>query len=138
MKKVLLQTMFLVFGVAAFADTAPTTSPAPAPLVTQTSNEEKEILLADAIGKTLYVFDVDQGSNTSKCTGDCAEVWPPYILSDAEAATLQAPYTAIKRANGKLQLARDGRPLYNFAFDRKSGGDLGDGVGSVWHYIKLN
>ena len=85
---------------------------------------------------TLYVFDLDSG-NTSKCVADCAEVWPPYILQATEAAALQAPLGSIVRANKKVQLTFNGKPVYTYTFDRKIGDDQGDGVGGVWHYITL-
>ncbi|MDD4976094.1 MAG: hypothetical protein PHY93_17190 [Bacteriovorax sp.] len=106
-------------------------------LTTQVQNDEQEKLLADSIGKTLYVFDLDAGSVTPKCTGDCAEVWPPYILSADETAHLQAPLGSIVRANKKAQLTYEGRPVYTYIFDRIVGDDHGDAIGGVWHYIEL-
>ena len=106
-------------------------------LTSVVQNDEKENLVADIYGKTLYVFDLDQGLPTPKCTGDCAEVWPPYILSSDEAANLQAPLGSIVRANKKIQLTYDGRPVYTYTFDRKLGDDQGDDVGNVWHYIEI-
>ena len=106
-------------------------------LTTQVENDEHEKLLADNFSRTLYVFDVDQGSGSSKCNEDCAEVWPAFMLSSAEAKSLVAPFGFIKRANSKLQLTYHSRPVYTYAFDRKSGDDLGDGIGGVWHYIEL-
>ena len=100
-------------------------------------NDEKESLLADSIGKTLYVFDLDQGKSIPTCTGDCAEVWPPYIIADNEVPALMPPLGFIKRGNGKPQLTYLGRPLYTYIFDRLQGDDKGDGLGTVWHYIKL-
>lgn len=107
-------------------------------LTTVVVNAERASLLADSFERTLYVFDVDQGSNTSKCVGDCAEVWPPYILSDAEASFLQAPFAAVSRPNKKLQLTFNGRPVYTYMLDRKIGDSLGNGLGGVWHHIVLN
>ena len=106
-------------------------------LTTTVQNEEKEVLLADIYNRTLYVFDLDQNTNTSKCVGDCAEVWPPYMVTDAEAKVLTAPLGTVQRANKKLQLTYNGRPLYTYAFDRKQGDDQGDGLGDVWHYLQL-
>ena len=109
----------------------------PAPLTTIVQNDEKENLVADNFERTLYVFDLDQGAAAPKCAGDCAEVWPPYILTPAEAAQLKAPLGSIVRANKKLQLTYAGRPVYSYIFDRTKGDDHGDGIGGVWHYIEL-
>ena len=107
------------------------------PLTTITKSVENESLVADSFGKTLYVFDPDQGSNSSVCVGDCAEVWPPYIVTAAEAKDLVTPLAVIQRANKKLQLTYEGRPVYTYILDRTAGQDLGEGIGGVWHYIEL-
>ncbi len=120
------------------ATSATTTTETPVLTLTrEVKNDEKETLLADSFSKTLYVFDVDQNSGTSKCTGDCAEVWPPYILTPGEAAGLKAPLGSVARSNKKLQLTYSGRPVYTYIFDRSAGDDHGDGVGGVWHYLEL-
>lgn len=124
-----LAILITLMGVNAWANTTN--------LTTVVTNDENEQLVADSFERTLYVFDVDQGSNTSKCVADCAEVWPPYIVTAAEAATLQAPLGTVIRANKKLQLTYNGRPLYTYILDRQKGDDHGDGLGGVWHYIEL-
>jgi predicted lipoprotein with Yx(FWY)xxD motif len=106
-------------------------------LVNEVENQEKETILADSIGKTLYIFDLDENQPAPKCTGDCAEVWPPYILSADEAKDLEKPLGSIARKNSKLQLTYNGKPVYTYIFDRVVGDDKGDGVGKVWHYIEI-
>lgn len=125
-----LTVALLAFSVFARADMA-------ASLVGSVQNDEKESLLTDSFGKVLYVFDLDQHLPAPKCTGDCAEVWPPYVVTPAEAGALQAPLGTITRANKKLQLTYLGRPVYTYIFDRQKGDDNGDGIGGVWHYIEL-
>lgn len=137
MRQAILAIVFLsavqtIHAAPAQALVSPTKS-----LVTVNQNDEKENLLGDSFSRTLYVFDPDQGSNTSVCTGDCAEVWPPYIISSAEAKVLVAPLGSVVRANKKLQLTYNGRPLYTYMLDREVGQDLGDGIGNVWHYIEV-
>jgi len=83
------------------------------------------------------VFDLDQKASAPSCNATCAEVWPPYIVSDVEAKTLKAPLGTQARTNKQLQLTFNGRPVYNYAFDRKQGDDQGDGVGGVWHYVEI-
>lgn len=112
-------------------------APDETPLTTVVTNDEGEHLLANSSGNTLYVFDLDLNKPTSVCNGDCAEVWPPYILTVDEAATLKAPFASVARANKKLQLTYNDRPVYTYAFDRGEAADSGDGVGGVWHYIEM-
>jgi predicted lipoprotein with Yx(FWY)xxD motif len=126
----LLGTLLLGCAVSAAASQTPLTS--------QVKNDENELLLADSFSRTLYVFDLDQGQATSACNGACAELWPPYLITAQEAAALAAPFGSIKRTSQKVQLTYQNRPLYTYAPDRKVGDDQGDGVGSVWHYVKLS
>lgn len=106
-------------------------------LIKEVLNDENETLVADSFQRTLYIFDLDQGKSTPACTGDCAEIWPPYLITGQEASTLASPLGSIKRANGKLQLTYNGSPVYTYASDRKAGDDLGDALGGVWHYIEI-
>lgn len=135
MKTQVLIVMMMLFvpGSLVYADGA---QPAKS-LVNEVVNDEGEKLVADSFNRTLYVFDLDQGKAAPACAADCAEVWPPYIVSDEEAAVLVAPLGTIVRANKKLQLTYDSRPVYTYAFDRDLGDDKGDGLGGVWHYIEL-
>ncbi|MEQ1665336.1 MAG: hypothetical protein ABL927_08185 [Bdellovibrionales bacterium] len=108
-------------------------------LVSIITTPDGENLLADAIGKTLYVFDLDKGEFfSSACRAECAETWPPLLVSVAESKTLLAPFGIISRpTSDKMQLTYNGQPLYTYAFDRVSGEDSGDGIGGVWHYIEI-
>ncbi len=85
-------------------------------------------------GMTLYVFDPDQGRPAPACAADCAEKWPPILLTPEEEANLKIPgLGSIKRANGLSQLTYKGRPLYTYFADRIPGHAKGDGLGNVWH-----
>ena len=87
-----------------------------------------------AAGKTLYTFDKD-GTGKSNCTGGCATAWPPFIAQ--EPPKDDGAFTQIMRDDGRLQWARDGKPLYFFAGDAAPGDVKGDGVGGVWHAVKV-
>lgn len=129
MKKMMLAGLVTLMGTAAWADASN--------LITEVRNDEQETLIADSYGRTLYVFDLDQGAAAPKCTGDCAEIWPPYLLSADEIANLKAPLGFITRTNKKAQLTYEGRPVYTYMLDRVKGDDQGDGLGGVWHYIEV-
>lgn len=88
-------------------------------------------------GITVYVFDPDQGAATPVCQADCAEKWPPVLITAKEETELhQAGLGTIKRATGLIQLTFKGRPLYTFFADRVAGEAKGDGLGSVWHIVR--
>ena len=90
-------------------------------------------MLADAKGMTLYTFDKDAGG-VSACYTDCAVKWPPYLGKVGD--KMEEGWTQIKRTDGTMQWAYDGKPTYFFKADVKPGEMAGDGMGGVWHIIK--
>ncbi|MFK3771425.1 MULTISPECIES: hypothetical protein [Pseudomonas] len=94
---------------------------------------EKDGMWVDHQGMTLYTFDKDAGGK-SMCNGECATNWPPLMVSDGEKA--EGKWTQIKRDDGKMQWAYDGKPLYTFVKDKKAGDMTGDGMKDVWHVAK--
>ena len=94
---------------------------------------ERNGLLTDGAGRTLYTFDKD-ATGRSNCSGGCASAWPPFYAGDA--AKDNAPFTIVSRDDGRRQWARDGKPLYYFAGDAQPGEVNGDGSGGAWHVVK--
>ncbi len=64
----------------------------------------------------------------SNCTGTCITNWPAYSVS-SQLASLPTNITVIKRADGTLQYAWKGMPLYYFVSDKTAGAVTGNGVG---------
>ena len=90
-------------------------------------------VLTDAKGMTLYTYDKDT-PGMSNCTGECAEYWPP---AKAEAgAKPVGDLTLIKRADGTMQWADGGKPLYTFVKDKQPGDVMGDNMKNIWHVVK--
>jgi predicted lipoprotein with Yx(FWY)xxD motif len=80
---------------------------------------------------TLYTYDPDK-IGTSVCNGACAGNWPPLTASAGD--TPVGTYTIITRADGTLQWANDGKPLYRWKNDKKPGDTTGNGVANnTWH-----
>ncbi len=155
---VLLATL----GLAACAPAATPTSPAPAPTAvppatattapaataaTFGTNASATIKLAqiqgfglfltDDAGRTLYAFDNDK-KDTSNCTGNCLQNWPPFIVRGAPQAGDRVNASLIStftRAEGTTQAEYDGHPLYYYAGDKNPGDIKGHGVGNVWHVL---
>jgi predicted lipoprotein with Yx(FWY)xxD motif len=94
---------------------------------------EKNGMLVDHSGMTLYTFDKDAGGK-SMCSGECAKSWPPLLVKAGEKA--QGDGTQIKRDDGSMQWAYHGKPLYTFVKDKKAGDVTGDGMKDVWHVAK--
>lgn len=98
-------------------------------------------VLADAKGRTLYLFGRDT-TTTSTCSGACATNWPPALagkkptvgdgLDDAALGTT-------RRADGRLQVTYAGHPLYRFAGDQGQPGRVrGQGLtafGGRWFVV---
>lgn len=145
---------------APIATTAPaaTVAPTTAPVATTASSSATDptsviklarvqnfgLFLTDGADRTLYATDNDK-KDTSTCTGNCLQNWPPFIVKATPqaapplqgttigvSATLISTFT---RADGALQAEYDGRPLYYYSGDKNPGDVNGHNVGNVWHVL---
>lgn len=92
-------------------------------------------VLVDAGGMTLYTFDKDPPrARGSLCVAECARSWPPFA-APANAKPV-GEYTPMRRADGTLQWAYQGKPLYLRNQDRKPGDRSGDGVENLWRVAR--
>ncbi len=96
--------------------------PEPGSATIQSETSGAASILADAgavngvIG-TLYAFSPDTAAK-SKCTGQCAMIWPPVLTQTAPSAIDSANGSllgVIQRADGTFQVTYNGHPLYYFA-----------------------
>lgn len=118
-------TALLFSGAALFAASVH----AQAPL------QNKDGVLTDHAGMTVYTFDKDTAnSGKSVCNDDCAKNWPP--VKAAPGAKPQGDYTIIERDDGSKQWAYKGMPLYTYMKDAKPGDRSGDDVRNAWHIVK--
>ncbi len=92
-------------------------------------------VLVSPKGMTLYTFDKDKDGK-SACTGKCAGFWPPVMATATDKP--MGDFTIIKRDDGSMQWAYDGKPLYLFQQDKKAGEMMGDGKNGVWHVVKVS
>jgi predicted lipoprotein with Yx(FWY)xxD motif len=103
--------------------------------VVSVGNGKVGAFLTGEDGKTLYVFKKDS-ANTSACTGDCTTNWPPFTIDPDETVTpgdgVTGALTTFARADGTLQVAHGGAPLYYFAGDSAAGDTKGQGIGGNW------
>lgn len=89
--------------------------------------------LTSTQGRTLYVYDRDPPGQ-SVCVGECARIWPPYLVEPGAAAGGQTDI--IQRADGQQQWAVGGRPLYLYAGDQAAHQAAGEGLeGGTWHSV---
>jgi predicted lipoprotein with Yx(FWY)xxD motif len=103
-----------------------------------TGNTTLGVLVVDASGRTLYMFDKDTaGSNTSACAGSCATTWPAASVTGTptEASGITGTVGVIMRADGTQQVTLNGHPLYRFSGDQAPGDTHGNGIGGIWHAV---
>jgi predicted lipoprotein with Yx(FWY)xxD motif len=95
-------------------------------------------VLADAKGLTLYWYSKDTAM-TSNCVSGCATAWPP-LMGKPEGAMgvrFAGKFGTVSRAGGALQATYKGHPLYTYSGDMAPGQTKGNGVGGVWHILKV-
>lgn len=93
----------------------------------------------DQNGMTLYTFDKDAtGATMSACTGKCLVNWPPFQAGEGAMADDEWTIVEYTDADGTMKnmWAYEGKPLYFYIEDKKSGDVMGDGKGGVWHVAK--
>jgi predicted lipoprotein with Yx(FWY)xxD motif len=118
-------------ALAGFTITVAMAATAPPVKVGHTS---KGATLVDDQGMTLYTFAKDKHGK-SACNGPCATNWPP-LKAEAGAKAAKG-YTVVKRADGSLQWAHKGKPLYTWSRDKKPGDVTGDGfLNGAWHVAR--
>jgi len=125
MKIVMTALTALVLGVGAAYAAGPA----------QVKSTDHGSVYTDANGMTLYTFDKDSAGK-STCEGDCATKWPPFKA--AAGAKAEGEWTLIKRTDGSMMWAYDGKPLYTYQGDKKAGDTTGEGVGGTWHMAKAS
>jgi predicted lipoprotein with Yx(FWY)xxD motif len=123
----------IVFGVTAVWASAALTT------VNTMKNTALGGILVSANGRTLYHDSAEQ-RNVVRCTGPCATVWPPLLISGsakpaAGAGVNKALLGTVKRPNGTMQVTYRGLPLYLYSGDKKPGEVNGQGSAGIWHAL---
>ena len=90
--------------------------------------------LVDSAGRTLYLFEKDQGTTTA-CTGGCADNWPPLVAQGTPQGD-DGVTGALSTADGiePDQVVINGHLLYHFAGDVNPGDTNGTAVPS-WYAV---
>lgn len=128
MKMFAIAWLFSILGLAQGALADQSLSPLTAVTVAN------QTILANEQGLTVYVFDKDSGSE-SNCYDACAKAWPPVVV--AAGTALVSPLGTTARKDGSVQVTYDGRPVYTYVGDGSEGDTNGDGLGGIWHIVKI-
>jgi predicted lipoprotein with Yx(FWY)xxD motif len=92
---------------------------------------------------TLYLFEADT-NGTPTCTGACAAVWPPDIVTGTPSAgsgVNQALLGTVTRSDGTTQVTYNHHPLYYYAGDTGAGTANGQGstsFGAAWFVVNAS
>jgi predicted lipoprotein with Yx(FWY)xxD motif len=117
------------------AEEEPSEAPAEGDAALMVASTDLGDVVVDANGMTVYMFDNDtQGGDTSSCTGECLEQWPP-VITTSETPTgtdITGELGTIETPEGELQVTLDGWPLYLWVNDKAPGDVTGQAVGGVW------
>ncbi len=106
-----------------------------APAAVKPGSSQYGRILFDDRGFVLYAFTHD-AKGQSRCVGDCAKAWPPYLVQRAPKGALLG---ATRRADGSLQVTYAGKPLYHYVGDRRPGQILCQNVkeyGGLWLVVR--
>jgi predicted lipoprotein with Yx(FWY)xxD motif len=94
-------------------------------------------MLFDGTGRALYLFTRERTSR-SRCYGDCAEAWPPFMTRGkprARGGVKPSLLGTTRRRDGRMQVTYRGHPLYYYVDDREPGQVLCQDVvefGGTW------
>ena len=96
-------------------------------------------VLALSNGQVVYAYDKDPKGGSPACTGSCAQVWLPVTGSPvvSPADTGLGTLGTVATSNGAKQVTYNGLPLYTLKGE-KALASKGDGMGGMWHVIKLS
>jgi predicted lipoprotein with Yx(FWY)xxD motif len=126
------------YGAPAAAATTASAAPAQAGTVATRHTSLGDVLV-NAQGRTLYLFEKDQGM-TSACSGACASIWPPLTATKAVAGSglSAAKLSVAKQPGGASDVTYAGHPLYTYVGDTKPGDVKGQGLnqfGAAWYVL---
>jgi predicted lipoprotein with Yx(FWY)xxD motif len=105
--------------------------------VQTTDNADFGTILTDAEGRTLYLFEQDQGTTTA-CTTGCAAAWPALVADGTPTAgdgVDAGLLDTAKQADGTVQVTYNGHLLYRYSGDAAAGDANGEGIGGVWFVV---
>jgi predicted lipoprotein with Yx(FWY)xxD motif len=79
-------------------------------------------VLTTAGKQAIYVWN-SEPKGTVRCTGECAQAWPPVIVKKGVVVPghvkgIRGDFGTIRRANGARQLTLNRRALYTYAHEK--------------------
>lgn len=130
-------TTSLLFGGAAVATASTRPEAKATPVVKEMKIAKLGSVLVNRRGLTLYRFTPDTTTKVA-CTGTCASLWPPLVVSGGTTPTGSAGIIGlgtVKDPDGALQVTYRGHPLYTYIGDTKPGSAAGQGLKDKWFAV---
>jgi predicted lipoprotein with Yx(FWY)xxD motif len=113
--------------------------PPPGSTVLHVQKSNLGFVLALTNGQVVYMYDKDSKGGTPACTGSCASIWVPVtgnpVVSPAD--TGLGTLGTVAGSSGAKQVTYNGMPLYTYK-GAKALTTKGNGVGGMWHVIKMS
>jgi predicted lipoprotein with Yx(FWY)xxD motif len=96
-------------------------------------------VMAKADGYVVYTYAKDSKDGAPTCTGSCASVWAPVtgMPKAGPADNFPGSFGVVTGAGGTKQITYNGYPLYTYV-GAPPLSTKGNGIGGVWHVIKLS
>ena len=88
-------------------------------------------ILVNRSGRTLYSLSVERNGRFICTTSKCLSLWKPLVVAKGSVPAGAAHLTALKRPEGRRQVAYRGAPLYTFSLDKRAGDVKGNGFKDV-------
>lgn len=106
-------------------------------LIVQKSSLGYVLALAD--GDVVYTYGNDKKGGPPSCTSSCAATWPAVtgVPMTNAGEKLPGALGVVTMSNGGKQITYNGYPLYIFKSEKPLA-TTGEGVGGLWHVIKLS
>jgi predicted lipoprotein with Yx(FWY)xxD motif len=113
---------FLLVAAAALVVAASPLAAGRAPVI-KYKDDRFGAILATPKKQALYYWNVEKRAGGKiRCTGSCARLWPPLVVKSRSVVPrritgIKGVFGVIKRPNGKLQVTRNGLPVYTYVHE---------------------
>ena len=107
--------------------------------VVKTKSVGGRTILVNRRGLTLYHLSVERRGHFICTSKECLTEWHPLVVARGVTPSGVKSLSAVRRPDGKRQVAYKGGPLYTFDEDHKPGDMNGDGFKDVgtWHVVTV-
>ena len=138
--KLIVPLLAIVFGAALIGAFAARSGDTTSNAVVKTRKFGGKTILVNRRGMTLYHLSVERKGHFICTDSTCLSVWKPLVVAKSKTPTGTKSLSAVKRPDGRRQVAYKSGPLYTFVQDRKPGDMNGNGFRDVgvWRVVTVS